>query len=306
MKSLFTFAFVVFSFYLSACDICNFYAGSSPNDFRNTFGIIYRSRFLHGTIYPDGTVRLKHSSNIGTNDTITGKEIFNVAELRFRYFVGQRWNFIASLPLVNNYQSENGYTVTDIYGMGDPTLLANYLVAGTKKEEGYNHRLTFGLGVKLPAGMKHRSYNGKEAELDFQPSTGSWDALMRLEYLLIAKNFVLNNSFSFRLNSEGTNQHRYGNTLNYTLNAAYLHKFNLKSTLAPNLGCVMESAGFDKVDGVKKEDSGGRVWFLHAGLDWYKGRTALQFAFEPTTANQFNGAQFPVKNRFIVGLVVNL
>lgn len=308
MKKIFFFFLLLIPSSLFACDICNFYIGLSPDDFNNSIGMQYRSRFLNGSFASENGAQNRHASHILNEDATKGKEIFNVAELRFRYYHGKqkRWNSIFSLPLVNNYRSINGFTQTDVYGTGDPLVISQYLVFSSKKEKNYMHRLSAGAGVKLPLGSRNLHYRSQTADLDMQGSTGSVDVLLRAEYIGLANGLGMMHQFSYKINSKGSYAYRYGNTLNYTLLFFYRHQINPKKTLSPNMGFLLEQAAEDHENGVLVKDSGGKVWMWNIGLDFYSGRVQLQMNYQPALSNAFNGKQLPVVNRFIMGIQFSL
>lgn len=293
--------------FVHACDICNFYIGLSPNDYRNSFGIIYRSRFLYGEFNAQG-LQTRHASSVPVDELKKGKELFNVAELRFRYYIGKKkkWDLIGAVPLLNNYRSINGYTQYDVFGAGDPIVLVNHQLFSSKKEKKYLHRLSVGAGIKLPFGMKHLSYHRAEADLDLQGSTGSVDFITRAEYSGLYKNFGWNHQLSYRLNTVGTDEHHYGNTTNYSVLLFYRKQLAPRRIFAPGAGLIFEHAQQDKDHGALLNDSGGNVLLLSTGFDFFAGSTQFQFSYQPALKNNFEGKQFPVVNRFVGGVTISL
>ncbi len=303
-----------------ACDVCSVYMGITPNDYQHQFGIVYRTRLLEGyvTMMTDnstttGTTRmggLKHIAHIDEPTFEEGwvKEIYNVYELRGKYFFNQRWSAMATLPVVNNYRSIKGTTQFDIYGVGDPVLLGNYQLLNTKTNPGdttgVGHRLTIGGGVKLPLGSTYHNYNGKKADLDMQPGTGSIDGLISLEYLVRKQKIGLNASYIMKINTANSHQYRYGDQHNVSGHLFYLLS-GKALTVMPNAGVYGEFAGPDKEGSEQLKDTGGTTLFLSFGTDVFWKSFSINGSYQTPFNTALYGGQVPTSNRIIVGITYN-
>lgn len=308
MKRILFFLFLLtHSVCAHACDICNVYSGITPSDFRNSFGIMYRSRYLKGNFPAQGLPEVRHAAHQTDTGITNGKELFNVAELRFRLFGGKKkqWNHLFILPLVNNYRSLNGYTQFDVYGLGDPTIISNRILFNTQSDSAeLTHRLSIGAGVKLPFGGRKFHYLGKTADLDMQGSSGSTDFLFTTEYIGKKGPSGWIVFSSYKINTSGTGRYRYGNSFNLNLLMFYQAKLSPGKILMPNWGFLLERADADRQRGALVDASGGRVGMLHLGLDYFSGRMQWQFSYQPGLFSVMNGQQFPLKNRCILGMTL--
>jgi hypothetical protein len=308
MKKNFLFFFLIATWTSSsACDICNVYTGITPTDFRNSVGFQYRSRYLKGEFPTPEIPQVRHAAHYLDTSVRKGKEIFNVAELRVRIFAGKKkeWNHLFILPLVNNYRSLNGYTQTDVYGLGDPLFISTRVVAATKKESDRMHRLSLGGGFKLPLGNRNLAYKGVKSDIDMQGSTGSLDVILMLDYIGKADEIGWMNVMSYKINTKGSEGYRYGNTFNWNLMMFYQWKPAVGKVLMPHYGFVLEKAAFDH-EGSKISSSGGTVGMLDLGLDFFSNNSRFTFNYQPGLFSAMNGQQFPLKNRFIFGWTFNL
>ncbi|MFN3874417.1 MAG: hypothetical protein ACK4L7_00710, partial [Flavobacteriales bacterium] len=174
-----------------ACDVCGIFLGIQPKDRASSVGLIYRYRHLQGTLQPLAAPKAgpKHGGHGGPS--APGPALYNeqylVAELRADLWLTHRFNVLAGLPLVNNYQAVDGMVRADVYGIGDALLLPRFLVANTRcgpDEDRLVHRFMLGAGAKLPVGRTDLRYNEVPVDHDLQPGSGSWDALLSAEYSL--------------------------------------------------------------------------------------------------------------------------
>ncbi len=309
MKTRLLIAALLLSVSASACDICTIYIGINPNDFNNSVSVMYRSRLLQGTVYPrvaaPETMQLRHAAHIEVPTAQEAQELYNVYEIRARYFLNPKFHLMASVPVVHNIRTIGGVTQFDLTGPGDPLLLAQYQLFSSKGERDSSkmvHRLIGGAGVKLPLGKKRMTQNGKIADLDMQPSTGSFDFITRVEYTGLWKNIGLFAAASYKLNTRGSEEYRYGNTINANLNLFYQLRWGLKKMVVPHVGLYSESAARDYQYGIRENESGGTVLLGSAGFDLYLGRASFNLAFQPALGNYFTPTQLPVTNRWIAGV----
>lgn len=296
-----------------ACDMCSIYLGITPNDFQHTAGMHYRGRMLRGTlpvVVPKATP--KHAAHIIT-DSYNGeeiKELYNVYELRGRYFINQKWHLLASVPVVNNYRSIGGATQQDVYGVSDPLLFSNYQLYNTvcnkpDAEDLLIQRLIVGGGMKFPVGDDELRYNDEVVDNDFQPGTGTFDFLANVEYMLKYKRFGANMNLIGKYNSTNkTKDFRFGNTLNGNFNLFYMQPFKgLK--LMPATGVNYEMAMKDRDAGYLLQDSGGEVLFWSTGINIFWKRFNLRGHYQMPIKDNLNGDQLSNIDRIILGLTYN-
>jgi len=303
-KALLTSMLALATSWLLACDICNIYLGINPNDYQHSVGFYYRSRMLKGQ-FQESTFAPKHFGHTATTTYYNRdiKELYDVYELRGRFYASPKLNIIASLPYINSYRSVDEVTEYDIYGFGDPMLIGNYQIYNTKCDHDsiqFVHRISVGTGVKFPIGATNKTYINRLADHDLQPGTGSLDFLLLAEYLFKYKSFGFNTISTYKINGANALSYRYGNGLNVTTNFFGLLNFK-KATLMPSIGGTLESAGNDRNNDLKIKNSGGAIIFGQAGLSTYiANKFMIQATYQLALSNQLNNNQIPTVDRYVV------
>lgn len=310
MKKVIFFVFMYSSVF--ACDICNMNISLIPEDFKNTFSLMYRSRFTQGTYNYMGVIPVnsvsRHAGPSTTETTYYGKkvtEIYNVYDLRGIFYINNKVSLTVSLPLVNNVKFMDDAKTLDIQKMGDPIVLANYNVVNTKLAPGLkvNHRLNVGGGLKLPFGAYNLSNNNTVIEPDLQPGTGSLDFMLTTDYVITVGGFGMLNYINFKVNSANKNGYKYGNSWNHTLTVFYMKEIIKNISLMPNTGLYYEYANVDSQSNTAIPQSGGAITFASFGLNVYLKKLRLEATYQQALNNNMMGnTQLPTKNRTILGL----
>jgi len=301
---------LLLSGYLLACDVCSVYLSINPNDYKNSIGLNYRMRFMEGTI--GSPVKSLPTKHLGHLESVVGEqavnEIYQLMELRGQYFINERFHMVLTVPMVNNYRSIGDYTNADLYGFGDPVLLAKYQLYNTRCEDKIpqiTHRILAGAGVKAPLGSINRTFNGSDADIDMQPGTGSVDFFALAEYvMLIKKRWGISTNVIYKMNTANKNQFQYGNVLASNLN--FFTSLKVKSWMfQPALGGYMETASVDMEQKESLSGTGGTVVYSTAGLYTYLGRFNWMAQFQYATLNKQGSDMLPNKYRLIAGVNYN-
>lgn len=250
----------------TGCDVCGIFLNVQPNDRSTQFGLLYRSRMLSRDFGAEGLTLLKHGGTVEANEPRQVREMIQAVEARADVRFAEKWAVLAAVPLVNTYQSVNDYMRYDAYGLGDPFALVRYQLLNTKctAPDSVNrpiHRLQIGAGVKAPIGRSDVEYEGERLHPDAQPGTGSWDALVSIEYAVRARrNGVLFTSLA-RINSKDRYGTRLGHTASTTMEVFRTFKLGSALQVLPSLGSYMEWAGHDDESGVEALQTGGTTVF---------------------------------------------
>lgn len=301
-------AFVLFLVNLSgfACDNCNIYLGINPNDFYHNFGIRFRTRFHEGTFSSTGSLMLKHGGiePIYTNSTI--RETYQRIELSGKYYWNPRWNTQIVAPYILNTQEINNAVEYFVQGVGDLTILQNYLLFNTKDATDsirFKQRLSLGAGLKLPTGRINVERPRGVPGIDLQPGTGSWDGLASITYLAMYKQIGLTVNGNYKYNTFNHYGFKYGNTLNLTSGLFYLIPIEEKIQVMPGLGVYAEYFDQDYEGYERLDDSGGDAWMLDANLNFYLNKINLRFNYQTNiTNNLISEQQIPTKWRLNLGV----
>lgn len=311
MKKIFFFIFIYSN--VLACDICNMNVSLMPEDNKNTFSLLYRSRLTEGSYTMLGTVPVTGTSrHAGPSSEVTVhygkrvKEVYNVYDLRGVYYLNKKLSLTGSLPIINNIKYMDDEKSFDFVELGDPMIIGNYNLVNTKLTPGlkFNHKLNVGLGFKLPLGKSNVIINNELVEPDMQPGTGSLDFVFTSDYIFTIKNFGLLNNINYKFNTVNKdNQYKYGSSWNHTLILFYLKKMGNNVSVMPNAGFYYEYANTDKFNDNFIPQSGGMVTFGTFGLNFYFKKIRLEASYQEALHNSMNGnTQIPTKNRVIVGM----
>ncbi|MBK9419722.1 MAG: hypothetical protein IPN44_01555 [Flavobacteriales bacterium] len=307
-KSLVLGALLLLAFPGWACDQCGcgLLLGVQPYDHANNFGLQWRMRYLHGDITAPSTMSLlKHGGHDGPNSgPASYTEEYMVLEARGQVWIGDRFNLTGSIPLLNNFQAVDGIRRADLYAVGDPMLLARYVVLGSKSGPDttrLRHRLTAGLGVKIPLGRTDVEQFGETLDHDLQPGTGTWDGLASLEYSVRGKRFGGSVALVGRYNTEMTDAHRMGNS--GSLTAEVFRVFRQRSfQWLPSVGGYVEYARPDADQGMQDMTTGGTTVFSNLGVRlWWKA-LGFSFAWQHALVNDIGSLMIPNRERFVAGI----
>lgn len=297
-----------------ACDVCGIFLNVQPHERTSSVSLLYRYRHLQGDLIgltPKAAMP-KHGGHGVEGVELTGKdhyeELFQVVELRADIWLSDRFAVLASLPAVNNYRAVNGFITTDIYGIGDPLVVARYLVANTKcltEEERTVHRLMLGGGAKLPLGKSDVRFFDSPVGVDQQPGTGTWDALATAEYMVRRGRNGAALTMIGRYNGTNAQGYQLASGLSTTAEVFRRWDINENLKLMPSLGLYHEIAGRDVENDVVVQGTGSSTLFTHVGTRvWWR---SLMFTMTYQYAAWYNVGDLMVPNRerIVTGITYN-
>ncbi len=90
MKNILLSYLILNSFIGLACENCNIFLNLSPNDYRSSFGLFYRSSIWSANYTLTGINSLLKHSNHSSETDILGKNVsekYNALELRGTYYI---------------------------------------------------------------------------------------------------------------------------------------------------------------------------------------------------------------------------
>ncbi|MBK7947043.1 MAG: hypothetical protein IPJ85_17805 [Flavobacteriales bacterium] len=294
-----------------ACDVCGIFLGIQPNDRRSSVSLLYRYRRLEGMVGATSLAKAypKHAGHDGAVGPARYRELYQVMELRADLWLTERFAVLAALPVVNNYQAVEGIIRADLYGVGDPLVIARYLVANTRcttTDERTVHRLMLGAGAKMPLGRQDLTYRDAEVGHDLQPGTGTWDALISAEYSIRRDRNGASLTAIGRANSVNSEAYRLGHGISATAEAFRRFDLNDDLKLMPSLGVYHELSGKDADHGEAVAGSGSSTFFTHAGVRVWWRSWAFMGTFQYAFARQLGELMVPNRERLIIGLTYNL
>jgi hypothetical protein len=283
----------------SACDICGCFMGITPYDNQSSFGLMHRYRIFSGyegqkhPFFPGGSQffaprpfnqdGLPHTHSSGTGQHAHANpsdyEAFRVLELRAKYFIHQRVELNAFVPLVMNSSRFEGNT-THISGLGDVTLFAGYHVLRKIETLRMQHRLVVGGGVKVPTGVydQKNPHTSNRYPMLLQRGTGSMDLFVYANYITGYKNIGLSLNASYKLNGENTYQEGIANSTATFANLFYRISLGKEIMLIPSAQLFYE---FTKGETLANEPTGEHRMdnaLLGPGLDVFYKNFSLNLA----------------------------
>ena len=187
-----------------------------------------------------------------------------------------------------------------VVGLGDLDLYVRGLIFRDRRFAP-RHIVGALAGLKFPTGPRVRDSSGYPASDDFQPGSGSWDAIFGANYGFFGDLGVFV-SFSYRHSTTGRNEYRRGSTLGIS---AFVQR-SVHRVISLGAGLELSHTRPDELRGAVLSETGGTVLALVPQLlivlrtDWLL-RAALQLP-----GGQFwNGAQTEYPTG-ILSLVIDL
>lgn len=297
-----------------ACDQCScgLLLGVQPKDHANNFGLQWRMRYLRGDLMAVGPelLVLKHGGAHGDAPHGTQAsyiETYSVLEARGEVWFTDRASATASIPVLSNFQSVDGVAHADLQAVGDPMLLVRYAVFGSTSgldTVRWRHRVTVGLGVKMPLGRSDVVQHGEELDHDLQPGSGTWDPLMSLEYMVRRRNWGAALGATARYNGERTDGYRMGHSGSLTAEVFRIIPLGSFKVL-PSAGCYWEGALHDREHGVADATTGGLVVFSHVGCRLWWHNLGMALTWQHALRNDLGASMVPNRNRYTAGVIYN-
>lgn len=138
--------------------------------------------------------------------------------------INERWQVIGIVPYVRNNMDmimkmqmpsmpmpmTTNMEMDEVRGWGDVTLLA-YYTAYTDAPIRPKHRLTLGMGLKLPTGKNDsRTQNGDMVHAMMQAGSGSWDPVVTANYMRAWYPVIMQVSAFYHMTTESDEGYEFG------------------------------------------------------------------------------------------------
>ncbi len=194
---------------------------------------------------------------------------------------------------------EGEVTSSDISGWGDLSLLGRYALNDTESDNLY----ALLVGIKAPTGStSEKLSNGERAEVEHQPGSGSWDALLGFAYSVpLSQEWDFSSNLLYQLTTEGKRDTEIGDSLMYNAAviwspASHSHHGDAHTRhMDQSWQFVLELNGEwrDKtdVDGDNDRNTGGNVIFGTAGLRRGYGAWSTYLSLAAPLHTNLNGEQ---------------
>lgn len=270
-----------------ACPICgcgggNLYVGLLP-DFKYQFiGLRFHASQYHSQLVTD-------PSQFSTN-------YYSTIELWGGLRLGKKFQLLAFIPYYRNRQVDDDGT-TNTSGLGDITVMGQYQVfkssGHSSSPNRFNQQLWIGGGIKLPTGPFNANMldsNTTVADINAQIGTGSTDFLINGMYGLTIRNFGLNLSASYKINTVNDQNYKYGNKFQSNLIASYRLGKKLTTTI-PNIGLGYENVAINKLGTKSVQFTGSQILTVIAGVEIDFGRVGVGINGQLPLAQDFAEGQ---------------
>lgn len=278
---------------LSACEICgcgvgNFYMGILPG---------FQSKFI-GMRYS-----YQHYQSVMAKDASQfSNDFYKTTELWAGWNMGTHWQVLAFVPYTSNRKiSDDGVKTT--VGLGDISLMANYQLLGTRRNNQSNktigHQLSVGAGVKLASGNYHLDFTDPAINIgdaNSQTGTGSTDILLNARYVYSIQQLGTQTTLTYKINTTNKDQYRFGNRLAINSFAYYRIRF-AGMAISPNLGLLYEHSDANFFENSLVDQTGGWLFNGVAGVEMNFNKISIGINAQLPINQQFAEGQTLSKNR---------
>lgn len=281
-----------------ACDVCGSSAGGNyfgilPQFQKNYVGLRYQYRAFdseHLTLFP-GEIPLRTA------------EAFHSTELWGRYVPHKKVHVFAFIPY-NYYTKDEAQLRSVVSGIGDVSLITNYILINTGEQAGkvWKHALQAGIGIKFPTGKSNHipEYAGLLVP-NLQTGSGSFDLPLNLVYTLRYKKLGINMEGNYRVNTVNKRGYQFGDRIASSFRLFYWQ--NIRNiSLLPHIGSSFEYSGTDKNKGTEQEYTGSKVVTGNAGMDLYYKQLILNFSAQIPLYQHIAKGQISARSRFHAGI----
>ncbi len=260
MKFCLSILAVLISFGAVACDVCG---GVTPS---GGDGLLVGNQFhFIGLRTNYGRFQSFHR-NPFSEETTTSWEHFTRANISGRWQFSERFNAQVNIPYAINLQRiDNGNQLR--HGLGDISLLVQWMLISTKNEAGTSHFLAIGSGVKAPTG----NYSRDPWETsNLFPGSGSWDPQFNLSYRFSKNKFNFQVENGFTLKTQNPVGYRFGNAVSSIATAFYSINTKKNGKLLPLMGIGYTYTGSDHINSylVAESFNSGHLLSTEIGLNY--------------------------------------
>lgn len=285
------------------CDVCGCSLGGSyfgilPQFNKNFVGLRWSQARFHAY--------MNHQSDYLKPET--SNDTYQKLELWGRYYLNKRIQLFAFIPYSFNSMKGTEQVVSS-HGLGDITLIGNYLLlnTGEDKTKKFKHTWMAGAGVKLPTGDSNLEDKGVLVNPNFQLGTGSLDFLLSTVYTLRYQKAGLSVESGYKINTRNRNDYVFGNQFHASSQIFYWQNAGLFAFL-PNAGVYFERAAKHRDGTILQANTGGSSVQLMAGLETYVKGFTVGFTYKHPVNQHYNSdniADITAKNSWSLSLTYN-
>ncbi len=283
-----------------ACDVCGCSVGG------NYFGILpqFRRHFV-GVRYQYRSFQSEHPALFGHETGAPSKEYFHTAEVWGRWTVRRNLQLFGFVPYNHYLRQESGQTLP-ANGLGDASLIANWVVfnTGDSAKLNWKHALQLGGGIKLPTGNSQKiAPDGNLLLRSMQPGTGSWDFPLHAVYVVRYKRYGVAAEANYRVQTHDAEGYHFGNRLGTSVRVFHWRQVR-RNAFLPSAGLMWEHAAADRSYGSVQDLTGGHSLWTTAGVDVFLSRVSLALLYQYPLSHYLGSGYIQPRPRISAGAMV--
>jgi hypothetical protein len=214
--------------------------------------------------------------------------------------IGSKFQVLGFIPYYSNKQVDDDGTTTP-HGLGDITIIGQYKVLSatsvTRTNKVVQQQLWLGAGVKFATGSFNLDLTNPDitiADVNAELGTGSTDFLLNGMYSLRIKNFGINASANYKINTVNKQEYKYGNKLATNLIAYY--RLNARKVgISPNAGIGYENIAGNLLSSKEVQYTGSNVTNAIMGVEFTFHKIGLGLNAQLPVAQNFAQGQTQLK-----------
>jgi hypothetical protein len=274
----------------NACEICgcgvgNYYIGILPQFNHRFLGLRYHyNRF---------------QTRLTSDPTQFSNDLSQTIELWGGWNIGKRFQLLTLVPYHFNHQVSDEGT-TDLNGLGDIALIANYKVFDLNSDK-TSQQLWIGAGVKFATGKFSIDPNDPDvaAIANTQVGSGSTDLLLNAMYNIRIGKLGINTATNYKLNTTNKDEYKFGNKF-FASSFVFYPLPVAKIVVSPNLGLLYEHTEQSELNGSKIDLTGGKILQGSIGAEVSVRSVAIGFNTQLPLAQNFAENQTKAKVKAMV------
>lgn len=238
MKNYLLILIVIFCFSSQAyaCDVCGCTLSHNvlPSDTRTFIGVGMRQSVFGGRHLERGVLK-------------NFRESYGFYDFAAKWSIKNRWELMATLPIVAFTQHTEGVVSDKINGFGDLNLTARYALINRVGLE--NHRLSVGVTIELPVGKYKQTSDDGAIYHARQTGSGATNFVASVSYGYKRQTWGVQTLGSLKFNSTNPLGYHRGNSVNGALD--FFIKKTIKTVeIYPKAGIIVESSQRNQLNGV--------------------------------------------------------
>lgn len=267
-----------------ACDACGAsispgYQGILPQFSRHFVGVRYQFRYFSSRGLAD------------PNGAITNHEYFHSWNIYARLSPHKRVQVFINAPVNYYLQHDKGKgVVRDLAGPGDIWTYCQYQLIRTPDSSKAlsRHLLMAGVGIKLPTGRYNLYDTLGIFDRNMQLGTGSWEALMGMNYTGRWNKWGLNIESNAKISTLNPDKYLYGHQVNLSTKGFYWGKVKNTSYLL-SAGIQYDFRSRDHYLQQYLPTTGGHQLNLNASADVYVKKWVIGFDLRVSVFSKMGG-----------------